>query len=234
VSFDAEAARGMGVGVGDTLTVNILGREVTATIANLRRIDWRTLSLNYVMIFTPGVLEGAPITYIATVHASPEIEDRLERAVTDALPNVSAIRVREMLMAADKIVSDVAVAVRLTALVALAAGLLVLAGAVAAGHQRRIYDAVVFKVLGAGRRFIVEALAVEFLVLGLATAVIAAGAGTVAAIGVVEGLMGTSWSFAPLPTALTALAAVALTALGGLAGTWRALGVRPAPFLRNP
>lgn len=234
VSFDAEAARGMGARIGDTVTVNILGREIKATIWNLRRIDWRTLQLNYVMVFSPGVLEGAPYTYVATVHAPPPIEDRLERDITDALVNVTAIRVRDALQAADRIMRDVALAVRLTAAVALAAGLLVLAGAIASGHQRRVYDAVVLKVLGARRAAILAGFLVEFLLIGAATAAIAGLAGTAAAFAIVTGLMETTWQFAPLPLISVLTGAVALTAAAGFAGTWRALGARPAALLRNP
>ncbi|MEQ8388828.1 MAG: FtsX-like permease family protein [Alphaproteobacteria bacterium] len=234
ISFDVEAARGMALGVGDTLTVNILGREITGTIANLRQIDWRSLSLNYVMIFSPGVLAGAPVTHVATVVAPPEVEDRLERRVTDAFPNISAIRVRDALEAANAIVADVALAVRLTALVAVFAGALVLAGAIAAGHQRRIYDAVILKVVGAPRRFILGSFLMEFAFLGLITTLIAALGGTLAAYAVITELMETPWSFDALALLVTAASAVLLTALGGFAGTWRALGARAGPLLRNP
>ena len=115
ISFDAETARGFGVGLGDSLTVNVLGREIEGTIANLRDIDWQTLGINFVMIFSPGTLEGAPRTHIATVYGAPEAEGPLERDVTNAFANVSAIRVRDTLETINTIIEDIGAAVRLTA-----------------------------------------------------------------------------------------------------------------------
>src|SRR3546814_17696437 len=90
--MDAEAARGRGLGLGDTVTVNLLGREFTATIASLREVDWTSLAINFVMVFSPGLLEGAPQTQLATVRVPPEDEIALQRAVTDRFANVPATR----------------------------------------------------------------------------------------------------------------------------------------------
>src|SRR5205823_3567046 len=99
VSFDAELARGMGLAVGDTLTVNLLGRDITARIASLRRIDWARLGISFAIVFAPGTLEAAPQTQLAAVYAAPAEEDGLVRRVTERFPNVSAIPVREALAA---------------------------------------------------------------------------------------------------------------------------------------
>ena len=157
VSLDAQIARGMGLGVGDTITINVLGRDVTATVANLRAIDWTSLGINFTLVFAPGTLEGAPQTWIATAQAAPGTETALERAVVEALPNVSAIRVREALAAVEKTMQAIGAAARATASVTLLAGTLTLAGAVAAAQRRRIYDATVLKVLGARRRDVLRA-----------------------------------------------------------------------------
>ena len=133
------------------ITVNVLGRDITATIANLREIDWTSLGINFVIVFSPGTLEAAPQTHIATARTPPGGEAALERAVTDRFPNVSAIPVKDALTALSEIVSAIGTALRATAAITLAAGTLVLAGAVAAGHRRRVYEAVVLKVLGATR-----------------------------------------------------------------------------------
>ncbi len=100
ISLDAALAHGFGIGLGDSLTFNILGREVEATIASLREIDWRSLRFDFAMIFAPGALEDAPHTHIAAVRAPRAAEDAVEKAVVDRFPNVTAIRVREALEAA--------------------------------------------------------------------------------------------------------------------------------------
>jgi putative ABC transport system permease protein len=225
--------RGMGLGIGDTITVNVLGREVTATIANLREIDWTSLGINFVLVFSPGILDGAPQMDIATARTPPGEEAALERAVTDRFPNVSAIAVKDAIEAVSGIVAAIAVALRAVAAVTLAAGTLVLAGAVAAGHRRRVYEAVVLKVLGATRGDVTRAYLIEYGLLGLSTAAIAAALGTLAAFLVLTRVMHQGWDFLPLVVAATALLATLLTLAAGYLGTWRALGAKPAGFLRN-
>ncbi|MBV9861372.1 MAG: ABC transporter permease [Alphaproteobacteria bacterium] len=233
VSFDAELAHGMGLRVGDTLTVNLLGREITARIANLREIDWGRLGINFALVFAPGILEAAPQTHLAAVYLPADREDALVEQATERLPNVSAIPVRDALAQVSRIVATIGAALRLIAVVTLAAGALVLGGAIAAGHRRRVYDAVLLKVLGATRGTIALSFVIEHGLLGIASAVIAGGLGTVAAYFLVTGPMNTQWSFMPGPLLWTILLATAMTLALGFAGTWRALGARPAPVLRN-
>jgi putative ABC transport system permease protein len=232
VSFDADLARGMGVKVGDTLSVNLLGREITAVIANLRSIDWRRLGINFTLVFAPGTIEGAPQTHLAAVWMSPAEEEALVRAVTERFPNVSAIHVREALATVDRILDMIDDAVQLSALVTLAAGMLVLGGAIAAGHHRRVYDAVVLKVLGATRGAIASAFLIEHGLLGALSALVACALGTLAAYFLVTRLIKIDWVFLPAPLLWTVGLAILLTLVFGFAGTWRALGAKAAPYLR--
>ncbi len=233
ISLDAGLARGFEVGVGDSLTLNVLGREIEAVIASLREIDWRSLRFDFAIIFAPGTLEGAPHTHIAAVRVAPDQEDALIRAVTDAFPNVSAIRVREALDAARAILDGVGRAVRGVTVLALFAGALVLAGAMAAGRRQRIRDAVVLKVLGATRGRILAAYLIEYGVLGLAAGILSAGAGTAIGWAVVVHLMRLEWTFRPETVALTVVFCVIATLIAGFAGAWLALGRKAAPILRN-
>lgn len=233
VSFDAQIARGFGLGVGDTITINVLGVEVDAKIANLRAVDWTSLGINFTLTFAPGTLEGAPQTWIATAQVAEAHEDALERAVTSAFPNVSSIRVKRALATAQETVQGIAAAARVTAAITLIAGVLVLAGAIVATHRRRVYDAVVLKALGATRRDVMRAFLAEFALLGGAAASVAAIVGTVGAWAIVGEYMRVE--FVPLPGTIvgTVLGAAAVVMLLGLAGTWRALGQKAAPLLRN-
>jgi len=233
VSMDVGIARGMDLKLGDTITVDVLGREVTATVANFREIDWTSLGINFFLVFSPGILDGAPQMHIATARVPPDEEAALERAVTDRFPNVSAIPVKDALQAVSDIVAAIAVALRITAGITLAAGTLVLAGAVAASHHRRVYEAVVLKVLGATRGDVTRAYLIEYGILGLATAAIAAALGTLAAYLVLTQVMHQAWGFLPVAVASTALLATLLTLIAGYAGTWRALAAKAAPLLRN-
>ncbi len=233
ISFDAALAQGMGLKIGDTLTVNVLGRDVTATIANLRRIDWTRLGINFAIVFAPGTLEAAPHTHLAAVYLPQAEEEGLVGRVVAQYPNVSAIPVREALAAVERVVAAIGTAIRLAALVTLVAGALVLGGAVAADYHRRVYEAVVLKVLGATRRTIAAAFIVEYGLMGLVGAALAAGLGTAIAWLLVTGPLDAEWSFAPLPLAVVLAASVALTMALGFAGTWRALGAKAAPQLRH-
>jgi putative ABC transport system permease protein len=233
VSFDAALARGMGLVVGDTLGVDLLGREITARIANLRAIDWERIGINFAMVFAPGTLEKAPQTHLAAVWLPPAGEDAIVRQVTERFPNVSAIHVREALAAVDRIVGMIGSAVWLTALATLAAGILVLGGAIAAGHRRRVYDAVVLKVLGATRGAIAGAFLIEHALLGVFSALVGGAVGAVAAYFLVTQLMRLDWVLLPWPVVGMLASAMALTLVMGFAGTWRALGAKAAPYLRS-
>jgi putative ABC transport system permease protein len=233
VSLDVHVAEGFGIGIGDTLAVNVLGREFTATIANLRHIDWQTLSINFVMIFSPGFLEAAPRSHIAIVHADAASEAEIERSVTNAFRNVSAVQVRDALETVNGIVTGIGTAVRLAALVALVAGILVLAGAIAASHRRRVYDSVVFKVLGATRRNVMAIFILEYGLLGLVTASLAAIVGSIAAWAVLRFLMNIDWVLMPKTIAITVIGATLVILAIGVAGTWHTLGQKTAPLLRN-
>lgn len=235
ISLDQEVAMGMGIGVGDTLTVNVLGRDITARIANLRRIDWSTLGMNFVIVFAPGTLENAPHSAIATARtANPAAEAALLAAVTARFPNVSAIRVKDALDAIARVLGRIGGALRGTAGITVLAGILVLAGAIAAGHRRRVREAVLLKVLGATRAMVLRAYLVEYGLLGIATAALAAGLGSAAAWVVLTRIMGLDWVFLPGEAAATVLGATAITMIFGFVGVWRALGRKAAPVLRNP
>jgi len=233
LSLDVRAADGMGLDVGDTLSVTILGREITARIANLRDIRWQRGTMNFALIYSPNSLRGAPGMYIGTVHCADGAEEVIEAVVVDTMPNITTIQVREALEILKEVLQALGVAVRITALVALVAGVLVLSGAIAAGHARRIYESVVLKVLGATRADVLKAFIFEYCLLGFSTGIIAAVVGSVAAWTVTTYVMDSSWMMFPVIVANVIFACIAVTLIAGFAGTWRALGIKAAPMLRN-
>ena len=233
ISFDARLAGGLGVTVGDTLTINVLGRDITAEIANTRVIDWSTLGINFAIVFAPGALEGAPQTYLATVHAAPADEDALARAVVERFPNVSVVGLRELLDGVRRVIGQLGAAARAVAAVTLATSVLVVAGAVAAGQRRRVYDAVVLKVLGATRGDVAKVYLAEFALVGVTAGLLAAGLGTLAGYLVVTRVLHAEWHFLPGAVALNATLCLVLALVIGFAGTWSALGRSTAAVLRH-
>jgi putative ABC transport system permease protein len=233
VSFAADLAKGMALKVGDMITVNILGRDIEMKIANLRRVDFANARMNFIMIVSPGVLESAPHAHLATARVVPEREDEVERAVTNAFPNVSVVRVREALETANGLLQQLAGGIRAASFVTLLTGLLVLAGALAAGHRHRLFDAVVLKVLGATKGQVMTTYLIEFAVLGAGAGFVAAIAGTTAAWAVAYFVMEST--FAPSMATLAAViigGAIAAMALG-IGATWTALSTPAARTLRT-
>lgn len=236
VSFSAEEAGELGLKIGDTVTVNVLGRTITARIANFRLVEWESLSINFVMVFSPNTFAGAPHSWLATLlesEASAEQEGEILRAVTQAYPTVTTVRVKDALDIAERLVGQIALAIRAAAAVALVASILVLAGALAAGNQTRRHDSVVLKTLGATRRTLIRAFSYEYMILGLSTAVFALISGAIASWYVINQIMNLPYSVLPDVAISTLLAALILTVGIGLVGTWRVLGQKAAPILRD-
>jgi putative ABC transport system permease protein len=236
VSFSAEEAGELGLSIGDTVTVNVLGRNITATIANFRQVEWESLAINFVMVFSPNTFAGAPHSWLATLtmpDADFEQEAGILSSVTRAFPAVTSVRVKDAIELVNRVVGQLAAAVRAAAAVALIASVLVLAGALAAGNRARVHDAVVLKTLGATRTTLIRTFVTEYAILGFATAIFALLAGGVAAWFVVSQIMTLPWTFRPEIAAATILAALACTVGFGLLGTWRVLGQKAAPVLRN-
>lgn len=237
VSFDVDLAKKLDVKLGDMVTVNVLGRNVTARIANLREIDWESLTLNFVMIFSPNTLKGAPHKLLSTVSLPPgtsmEAEAQLSRQLGREFPAVTAIRVKDAIAAFNTIYAKVMTAVRAAGSVTLLAGALVLAGALATAQRRRISSAVILKTLGATRWRILASHAIEYLLLAAVTALFAVGLGTAASYIAVREVMEIPFSFSWW-TVLQALglASGLVILLGGI-GTWMVLSARPAAYLRN-
>lgn len=236
VSFSAEEGHEIGLKIGDTITVNVLGRNVTARIANFRQVEWESMSINFVMVFSPNTFAGAPHSWLATLmekSATPADEARILNAVTRAYPAVTSVRVKDALDVVNRLVAQLGTAIRAAASVALIASVLVLAGALAAGNRARIHDAVVLKTLGATRRTLIAAFSLEYALIGLATAIFALFAGGVAAWYIVARIMTLPSSFQPEVALATIVTALVFTVGIGLAGTWRVLGHKAAPVLRN-
>jgi putative ABC transport system permease protein len=227
----------LGLKVGDAVTVNVLGRNLTLTVANLRAVDWQNLGINFVMVFSPSAVRGAPHTHIATLalpaSAGANQETALLKAVSGAFPAVTVVRVRDAIDAVSELVGNLVNGIRAASALTLLAAVLVLGGALAAGHRHRVYDAVILRTLGATRMRLIAAYALEYLTLGLATALFGVAAGWAAAAFVITRLMNLSFTWLPGPSLVVAVAAVAVTVMLGLIGTFTALGQKPAPVLRN-
>ncbi|WP_407177906.1 ABC transporter permease [Bradyrhizobium sp. STM 3562] len=236
VSIEKKIADGLKLKLGDEIVVNVLGRDIPARIGNMRTIDWQGLGINFVLVFSPNAFKGAPHTHIATLteaYPDPSGDGRIIKQVANAFPMVTSVRVREVMETIGSVVSNLALAIRGASAVTLISAILVLGGALAAGHRHRVYDAVILKTLGATRVRLLGAYALEYLLIGLATAVFAVIAGSIAAYLIVTRLMTLSFVWQAGSAAAVVLAALLVTVGLGLAGTLLALNQKPASVLRN-
>lgn len=234
VSFDATLAKGMGLKLGDKMVINVLGREIEATVASLRKVDFTTGGQNFIIVMSPGLIDKAPHAFLATVRVDDKDEAPLYRAVTDAFPNISTVRVKDAIATVNGLLQQLSDGVRAASLLTILSGLLVLAGAIAAGSRGRLYDATVLKVLGATRGRVALVYVVEYGVTGLLTGLLALGTGTFAAQLIAEQILEVPLSFDAGTALLTVLGGGAATLLFGLVGAWAALAARPAAQLRAP
>lgn len=237
VSFEAELAGHLGVGLGDTVTVNVLGRNITARIASLREVKWESLAINFVMVFSPNALQAAPHSLLATITLPPDADlardAELARAISNTFPSATAIRVKDAIDAFNDVFGKVMTAVRVAGSITLLAGALVLAGALATAQRRRIKQAVILKTLGAIRKRILLSHFVEYAVLAAVTAAVAAVLGTISAWIVVTQVMEIDFTFSSTAVlGALALALVLVMGFGGF-GTWQVLRAPAVPYLRS-
>lgn len=232
VSFAAEEGQELGLALGDTVTVNVLGRDITAEVASFREVSFETAGIGFVMLMNPGALEAAPHTHIATVYAEEEAEAAILRDLASAYPNITAIRVRDAIDRVSEVLDGLAAAIRYGASMTLLTGFVVLIGAAAAGEGARVYEAAVLKTLGASRALILRSFALRSGLMGAAAGLVALAAGCLGAWGVVRFVMEGSYAVAWGNALAVVLGGILATLGAGLLFAWRPLAARPARVLR--
>ncbi|MGF1447112.1 MAG: ABC transporter permease [Pikeienuella sp.] len=232
VSFSAEHAAELRLEIGDTLSVNVMGREVTAEVASLRRVEFRDMGINFLMVFSPDVFRGAPHTHIATVYAQPQAEAALLREVGNGLANVTAIRVRDAIDRVSDGLGQIAAAARWAAAATLVTGAVVLIGAAAAGARRRAYEAAILKCVGAERTRILGSFALRSALTGLSAGIVAIVFGMVAGWGVVTEVFEAAYEVDWVSALGLVVGGASASLIAGLVFAGRELGTPPARILR--
>jgi len=233
ISLDQAIADGAGLKIGDTMVLNVLGREIEGRISSLRKVDFTNGGQNFILVLSPGVIDKAPHSFLATVRVNDQDENRLYMKVTDTFPNISTVRVKDAIAQVQGFLQQIAAGMSAASMVTILAGLLVLAGAIAAGARARLYDATILKVLGATRWRIAIVYIVEYGVLGIATGLIALVAGTAVSWVVARTILEVPFVFDPAAVAITVAGGGFVTLLFGLIGALAALSVKPARRLRS-
>jgi putative ABC transport system permease protein len=233
ISFSEHEGEELGLKLGDTLTVNILGREIKAEITSFRNVDFTNAGIGFVLTMNPSALAGAPRTHIATVYADQAAEVGILRDIGDAYPNITAIRVRDAIEQVANALRSLAAATSYGALATLTTGFVVLIGAAAAGERAREYEAAILKTLGASRGRILYSFALRSAMMGGAAGLVAIFAGGLAGWAVMRFVMDTAFTFEPTSAIAIVLGGALVTMLAGLLFALRPLAAAPASILRS-
>lgn len=235
VSISEREAQELGLKLGQTISVNVLGHEITAKITSFRKVDWDSFNMNFVMIFSPNTFKNAPHIWLATFKTSNNHDDaQFMRNIAKQHPTITVITVRQVLKDAQTIVAQIGSAIQASAAIAILASVLVLAGALSASNRARAYDAVILKTLGATRRILICAFIYEYAILGLATAVFAIFTGGLSGVAIARYKMGLENAQFLIGTSISVLMIALILSVGlGLIGTWRVLCQKPAKYLKN-
>jgi putative ABC transport system permease protein len=232
ISFSAEEAAEMGLQLGDTMTVNVLGRDITAEVTSFRAVSWEDAGIGFVLAMNQSALAGAPHSWISTVYAEEEAEAQILRDLATAYPNITAIRIRDAIDQVIELVGGISAATRYGALITLVTGFLVLIGAAAAGERARTYESAVLKTIGAPRSRIIASFTLRAAIIGLAAGVVALAAGILGGWAVSTFIMDTGYEVIWGSALLIVGGGVLATTAAGLAFAWRPLAARPAQVLR--
>ena len=233
VSLEEDAARRLGLDIGSQITMDIQGVRITAPVTSIRKVDWRNMRTNFYMIFSPGALEGAPITFVATVHVPTERELALQNAVARALPNVTALSTRDIVDTVENVVGNLTTLVDFMSAFAIGAGLFILSGSVASTKFRRLKESAVLKVLGARPRTVASVLGVEYLTLGLVAGATGIALSLALSWAVMKYLIKSPWHIYPSALAATLVLTLLFTALTGTLASLDVLKNKPLKTLRE-
>jgi len=233
ISFSAEAAEEIGIRLGDSLTLNVLGRDITATITSLRDVDFSNAGMGFVILLNAAALAGAPHSHIATVYAAEAAEIPILDELGQAFPNVTGIQIREAVLMVSGIVSSIASAASIGAIATLITGFLILIGAASASSEQRAYETAILKTLGATPREILVSFALRSAMVGALAASVALGAGLLGGWAVSNFVFESSFEVIWSNAALIILGGVGATLITGVLFALGPLSQSAAAELRH-
>jgi putative ABC transport system permease protein len=235
VSVERQIAERARLHVGDTMTFDILGRTISPRITSIRNVEWReSRNGGFVFVFRPGALDQAPQTYVSPLKGptAPEARGRFQHDLVEQFPNVSVIDFREVLETLRDVMSKVTLAITIVGGLVLFSGALILIGAVAMTKFQRVYEAAVFKTLGANARAIARMLLYEYGVLGSLAGLIGSAGAVVLTWGVSRYALDIPWKIFPGEHAAGVVLTAVLVAAIGVLSSLDVLRNKPLATLR--
>jgi putative ABC transport system permease protein len=233
VSLEEDAARRLGATLGSKITVDIQGIPITAEVTSIRKVSWRNIRTNFYMIFSPGALAKAPVTYVGTVSLDPAQEMALQVAVVNALPNLTALSTRDIVNTVESVVNKLLTLVDFMSAFAIVSGLFILSGAIASTKFRRMKESAILKTLGAKRSVVASILGYEYAMLGVIAATIGVLLSTGLSWAVMEYIVKSDWHLRVGPLGWALLTAIILTTVTGIVSSLDVLRNKPIHTLRK-
>ena len=233
VSLEQDAAKRLNATIGTRLTIDIQGIPVSATVTSIRKVNWRNMRTNFYMIYSPGALQGAPLTYVATVHVPDQKELELQHAIVEALPNITALSTRDIVNTLESTVSKLTTLVDFMSGFAIAAGLFILSGSIASTKFRRLRESAILKILGARRKVVTSILGIEYATLGIISALVGIGLAQGLSWAVMKYMIKSDWHVQPVTVAWTFCFAVLITITTGILSNLDVIRDKPLKTLRD-
>ncbi len=233
VSLEKDAAKRLGAKIGSQLTIDIQGIPITATVTSIRKVNWRNMRTNFYMIYSPGALQGVPLTYVATVNVPDSKELELQHAVVAALPNITALSTRDIVSTIKATVSRLTTLVDFMSGFAIAAGLFILSGSIASTKYRRLRESAVLKILGARRKVVASILGIEYATLGVISALVGIGLAQGLSWAVMKYMIKSDWHIQPVTMVWAFWFAVLITVATGILSSLDVIRDKPLKTLRE-
>jgi putative ABC transport system permease protein len=233
ISIERDFATDLGAKVGDTVVFDVQGIPLELLVTSIRTVEWQRFSINFFLVVEPGVLDGAPGFRVATARLPEGAESEVQDRIVAAYPNVTVLRLREILEKVVAIMEQIGLGVRLLGGFTVLAGITILGGSIGAGAVRRARDVALYKTLGMTRAQVIVTLAVEYALIGVVAGGIGAVGGVALAWSITRFGFEIAWAWRPGVYLLAVVATVVLTVVAGLAASSRPLAVRPVTVLRQ-
>jgi putative ABC transport system permease protein len=232
VSVELDFGNELGLSLGDELGFDIAGESVSATVTSFRTVEWDSFSPNFFMVFSPGVLEPFPATYITSMHVN-EADRRVVLDLMRAFPSVTAIDLDAVLGQVRDVMDKAALAVQAVFIFTLLAGLTVLWAAVQATRDERRYESAMLRTFGASKRRVLSGVATEFVAIGLLAGLLAAAGATLAGYLLASRLFELEYHFSTALWLAGPLAGMLFVGISGMTATWRVITHAPVSVLRS-
>ena len=231
--MEDKAAKNLGLDLGSTVEFDIQGAPLSTVVQSTRTVDWGSFSTNFFMILAPESLHGAPLTYISTAKVNMKEETPLQQTLVRELPNVTAIKIGDVLTNIARLLEQLAWAIQGIAMLSIVSGAVVMVAALSSTRYRRLYESAILKAIGGTRQIIVQTFAIEFAMVGSFAGLIGIGLASTLSWVILHFFLEITWDFQPTILASGLFATTALAVIVGFLSTFRILGQLPFAVLRQ-